>query len=161
SAPTVFVRASLQSVAITLLESLVLVVLVVVLFLQTSRSSIIPLVAFPVSLVGTFALLHLFGFSLTTLSLFGLVLSICIVVDDAIVVVENVERHISQCKSPGEAAKKAMEEVTGTILSITSVLTACFIPSPFLSGLPGAFVLQFALHLSIVPILSPMNPSAL
>ncbi|PXV21252.1 multidrug efflux RND transporter permease subunit, partial [Salmonella enterica subsp. enterica serovar Newport] len=122
--PTVFVRASLQSVAITLLEALVLVVLVVVLFLQTWRASIIPLVAVPVSLVGTFALMHLFGFSLNTLSLFGLVLSIGIVVDDAIVVVENVERHISQGKSPGEAAKKAMDEVTGPILSITSVLTA-------------------------------------
>ncbi|EIK8836915.1 multidrug efflux RND transporter permease subunit MdsB [Salmonella enterica] len=155
--PTVFVRASLQSVAITLLEALVLVVLVVVLFLQTWRASIIPLVAVPVSLVGTFALMHLFGFSLNTLSLFGLVLSIGIVVDDAIVVVENVERHISQGKSPGEAAKKAMDEVTGPILSITSVLTAVFIPSAFLAGLQGEFYRQFALTIAISTILSAIN----
>ncbi len=140
--PTVFVRASLQSVAITLLEALVLVVLVVVLFLQTRRASIIPLVAVPVSLVGTFALMHLFGFSLNTLSLFGLVLSIGIVVDDAIVVVENVERHISQGKSPGEAAKKAMDEVTGPILSITSVLTAVFIPSAFWRACRVSFIVS-------------------
>lgn len=101
--------------------------------------------------------MHLFGFSLNTLSLFGLVLSIGIVVDDAIVVVENVERHISQGKSPGEAAKKAMDEVTGPILSITSVLTAVFIPSAFSAGLQGEFYRQFALTIAISTILSAIN----
>jgi gold/copper resistance efflux pump len=138
--PTVFVSASLKSVAMTLLEATVLVVLVVMLFLQTWRASIIPLVAVPISLVGTFALMYLFGFSLNTLSLFGLVLSIGIVVDDAIVVVENVERHIAQGRSPKEAARRAMDEVTGPILAITSVLAAVFIPSAFLSGLQGSSI---------------------
>lgn len=155
--PTVFVRASLQSVAITLLEAIFLVVIVVVLFLQTWRASIIPLVAVPVSLVGTFALMHIFGFSLNTLSLFGLVLSIGIVVDDAIVVVENVERHIALGESPKEAARKAMDEVTGPILAITSVLAAVFIPSAFLSGLQGEFYRQFALTIAISTILSAIN----
>ncbi|CAB5716566.1 Efflux pump membrane transporter BepE [Delftia tsuruhatensis] len=155
--PTVFVRASLQSVAITLLEAIVLVVIVVVLFLQTWRASIIPLVAVPVSLVGTFALMQIFGFSLNTLSLFGLVLSIGIVVDDAIVVVENVERHIALGESPRDAARKAMDEVTGPILAITSVLAAVFIPSAFLSGLQGEFYRQFALTIAISTILSAIN----
>ncbi|QBP12542.1 efflux RND transporter permease subunit [Cupriavidus metallidurans] len=155
--PTVFVRASLQSVAMTLLEATLLVVIVVVLFLQTWRASIIPLVAVPVSLVGTFALMHLFGFSLNTLSLFGLVLSIGIVVDDAIVVVENVERHIALGLAPKDAARKAMDEVTGPILAITSVLAAVFIPSAFLSGLQGEFYRQFALTIAISTILSAIN----
>jgi len=155
--PTVFVRASLESVAMTLLEATLLVVIVVVLFLQTWRASIIPLVAVPISLVGTFALMHLFGFSLNTLSLFGLVLSIGIVVDDAIVVVENVERHIALGQSPKDAARKAMDEVTGPILAITSVLAAVFIPSAFLSGLQGEFYRQFALTIAISTILSAIN----
>ncbi|EIU1655448.1 MULTISPECIES: efflux RND transporter permease subunit [Pseudomonadota] len=155
--PTVFVRASLKSVAVTLLEAIVLVVIVVVLFLQTWRASIIPLVAVPVSLVGTFAVMHLFGFSLNTLSLFGLVLSIGIVVDDAIVVVENVERHMALGEPPGRAARKAMDEVTGPILAITSVLAAVFIPSAFLSGLQGEFYRQFALTIAISTILSAIN----
>ncbi|SPU52825.1 efflux RND transporter permease subunit [Bordetella trematum] len=155
--PTVFVRASLQSVAVTLLEAIFLVVLVVVLFLQTWRASIIPLVAVPVSLVGTFALMHMFGFSLNTLSLFGLVLSIGIVVDDAIVVVENVERHMALGESPRQAAIKAMDEVTGPIIAITSVLAAVFIPSAFLSGLQGEFYRQFALTIAISTILSAIN----
>lgn len=155
--PTVFVRASLQSVAITLLEAVLLVVIVVVLFLQTWRASIIPLVAVPVSLVGTFALMHIFGFSLNTLSLFGLVLSIGIVVDDAIVVVENVERHMALGESPRQAAFKAMDEVTGPIIAITSVLAAVFIPSAFLSGLQGEFYRQFALTIVISTILSAIN----
>lgn len=155
--PTVFVRASLQSVAITLLEAVLLVVIVVVLFLQTWRASIIPLVAVPVSLVGTFALMHIFGFSLNTLSLFGLVLSIGIVVDDAIVVVENVERHMALGESPKQAAFKAMDEVTGPIIAITSVLAAVFIPSAFLSGLQGEFYRQFALTIVISTILSAIN----
>ncbi|EKU28252.1 transporter [Alcaligenes sp. EGD-AK7] len=155
--PTVFVRASLQSVAITLLEAVLLVVIVVVLFLQTWRASIIPLVAVPVSLVGTFALMHIFGFSLNTLSLFGLVLSIGIVVDDAIVVVENVERHMALGEPPKQAAFKAMDEVTGPIIAITSVLAAVFIPSAFLSGLQGEFYRQFALTIVISTILSAIN----
>ncbi len=155
--PTVFVRASLKSVTMTLLEATLLVVLVVVLFLQTWRASIVPLVAVPVSIVGTFALMHLFGFSLNTLSLFGLVLSIGIVVDDAIVVVENVERHIRMGKSPRAAAHAAMDEVTSPILATTAVLAAVFIPSVFLSGLQGEFYRQFALTIAISSILSTVN----
>lgn len=155
--PTVFVKASLEAVVITLLEAIVLVVIVVVLFLQTWRASIIPLVAVPVSLVGTFALMYMFGFSLNTLSLFGLVLSIGIVVDDAIVVVENVERHIALGETPKEAARKAMDEVTGPIIAITSVLSAVFIPSVFLSGLQGEFYRQFALTIAISTIFSAIN----
>lgn len=155
--PTIFVSASLKSVAITLLEATILVVLVVVLFLQSWRASIIPLVAVPVSLIGTFAFMYLFGFSLNTLSLFGLVISIGIVVDDAIVVVENVERHISEGLAPKEAAFKAMEEVTGPILAITSVLAAVFIPTAFLSGLQGEFYRQFSLTIVISTIISAIN----
>ncbi|OCP06353.1 MULTISPECIES: efflux RND transporter permease subunit [unclassified Ensifer] len=155
--PTVFVKASLEAVVMTLLEAIVLVVIVVVLFLQTWRASIIPLVAVPISLVGTFALMYMFGFSLNTLSLFGLVLSIGIVVDDAIVVVENVERHIALGETPKEAARKAMDEVTGPIIAITSVLSAVFIPSAFLSGLQGEFYRQFALTIAISTILSAVN----
>jgi gold/copper resistance efflux pump len=155
--PTVFVKASLEAVVITLLEAIVLVVVVVVLFLQTWRASIIPLVAVPVSLVGTFALMYMFGFSLNTLSLFGLVLSIGIVVDDAIVVIENVERHIALGETPKEAARKAMDEVTGPIIAITSVLSAVFIPSAFLSGLQGEFYRQFALTIAISTIFSAIN----
>lgn len=155
--PNIFVRSSLQSVAITLLEATLLVVLVVVLFLQNWRASIIPLAAVPVSLVGTFAVMHLFGFSLNTLSLFGLVLAIGIVVDDAIVVVENVERHIALGDTPREATRKAMVEVTGPILAITAVLAAVFIPSALLSGLQGEFYRQFALTIAISTILSAVN----
>ena len=155
--PTIFVQASLEAVLVTLLEAVVLVVLVVVLFLQTWRASIIPLVAVPVSLVGTFAVMYLLGFSLNTLSLFGLVLSIGIVVDDAIVVVENVERHIALGKEPKEAARKAMDEVTGPIIAITSVLAAVFIPTAFLSGLQGEFYRQFALTIAISTLLSAVN----
>ncbi|MEO5757868.1 MAG: efflux RND transporter permease subunit [Mesorhizobium sp.] len=155
--PTVFVKASLEAVVMTLLEAIALVVLVVVLFLQTWRASIIPLVAVPVSLVGTFALMYMFGFSLNTLSLFGLVLSIGIVVDDAIVVVENVERHIALGETLKEAARKAMDEVTGPIIAITSVLSAVFIPSAFLTGLQGEFYRQFALTIAISTILSAVN----
>lgn len=155
--PTIFVRASLKSVIITFLEAIALVVIVVIVFLQTWRASIIPLVAVPVSLVGTFALMHYFGFTLNTLTLFGLVLSIGIVVDDAIVVVENVERHIVGGEAPKEAARKAMTEVTGPILAITAVLSAVFIPSAFLTGLQGEFYRQFALTIAISTILSAIN----
>ncbi len=155
--PTVFVRASLESVAITLLEAILLVVIVVVVFLRNWRASLIPLMAVPVSLVGTFAVMHLMGFSLNTLSLFGLVLSIGIVVDDAIVVVENVERHIENGEEPTQAARRAMDEVTGPIIAITSVLAAVFIPTAFLSGLQGEFYRQFALTIAISTILSAVN----
>ena len=155
--PTVFVRASLESVVTTLLEAIILVVIVVVLFLRNWRASIIPLMAVPVSLIGTFAVMHLMGFSLNTLSLFGLVLSIGIVVDDAIVVVENVERHIENGEPPMQAARLAMDEVTGPIIAITSVLAAVFIPTAFLSGLQGEFYRQFALTIAISTILSAVN----
>ncbi|WP_262016476.1 efflux RND transporter permease subunit [Serratia liquefaciens] len=155
--PTVFVSASLESVATTLLEAILLVVIVVVLFLHNWRASLIPLMAVPVSLIGTFAVMHLMGFSLNTLSLFGLVLSIGIVVDDAIVVVENVERHIENGEEPPQAARRAMDEVTGPIIAITSVLAAVFIPTAFLSGLQGEFYQQFALTIAISTILSAIN----
>ena len=154
---TVFVRSSIDAVVKTLLEAVLLVVLVVVLFLQTWRASIIPLVAVPVSLVGTFAFMHLLGFSLNTLSLFGLVLAIGIVVDDAIVVVENVERNISEGLSPIAATQKAMKEVTGPIVATTLVLAAVFIPTAFMSGLTGQFYKQFALTITISTFISAIN----
>lgn len=155
--PTVFVRGSIEAVIKTLLEAVLLVVLVVVLFLQTWRASIIPLVAVPVSLVGTFAFMHLMGFSLNALSLFGLVLAIGIVVDDAIVVVENVERNIASGLSPIAATQKAMKEVTGPIVATTLVLAAVFIPTAFMSGLTGQFYKQFALTITISTFISAIN----
>ena len=155
--PTIFVRGSIEAVVHTLLEAVVLVVLVVVLFLQTWRASIIPLAAVPVSLVGTFAVMHMFGFSLNALSLFGLVLAIGIVVDDAIVVVENVERNIALGKSPVEATRQAMKEVTGPIVATTLVLCAVFIPTAFISGLTGQFYQQFALTIAISTVISALN----
>ncbi|UJJ60037.1 efflux RND transporter permease subunit [Rhodanobacter denitrificans] len=155
--PTVFVRGSIEAVAHTLLEAILLVVLVVILFLQTWRASIIPLVAVPVSLIGTFAVMHLAGFSLNALSLFGLVLAIGIVVDDAIVVVENVERHIELGQSPKEATRKAMHEVTGPIVATALVLCAVFIPTAFVSGLTGQFYRQFALTIAISTVISAFN----
>jgi len=155
--PTVFVRGSIEAVVKTLLEAVLLVVLVVVLFLQTWRASIIPLVAVPVSLVGTFAFMHLLGFSLNALSLFGLVLAIGIVVDDAIVVVENVERNIADGLSPMAATQKAMKEVTGPIVATTLVLAAVFIPTAFMSGLTGQFYKQFALTITISTFISALN----
>ncbi|MDF2177338.1 multidrug efflux RND transporter permease subunit [Aliiglaciecola sp. CAU 1673] len=155
--PTVFVRGSIEAVISTLLEAILLVVIVVVLFLQTWRASIIPLVAVPVSLVGTFAIMQLLGFSLNALSLFGLVLAIGIVVDDAIVVVENVERNIHDGLSPIEATKKAMGEVTGPIVATTLVLAAVFIPTAFMSGLTGQFYKQFALTITISTFISAFN----
>ena len=131
--------------------------IVVIVFLQTWRASIIPLVAVPVSLVGTFAVMLALGFSLNTLSLFGLVLAIGIVVDDAIVVVENVERHIEHGLSPREATRKAMEEVSGPIIAIALVLCAVFIPTAFISGLTGQFYRQFALTIAISTVISAFN----
>ncbi|GAA0664348.1 efflux RND transporter permease subunit [Rheinheimera tangshanensis] len=155
--PTVFVRGSIEAVIKTLLEAILLVVLVVVLFLQTWRASIIPLVAVPVSLIGTFAFMHMLGFSLNALSLFGLVLAIGIVVDDAIVVVENVERNIADGLSPMAATQKAMKEVTGPIVATTLVLAAVFIPTAFMSGLTGQFYKQFALTITISTFISALN----
>ncbi len=155
--PTIFVRGSIEAVVHTLLEAIVLVVLVVILFLQTWRASIIPLVAVPVSLIGTFAVMHLFGFSLNALSLFGLVLAIGIVVDDAIVVVENVERNIGLGKSPVDATRQAMKEVTGPIVATALVLCAVFVPTAFISGLTGQFYQQFALTIAISTVISAFN----
>ncbi|WP_300656139.1 efflux RND transporter permease subunit [Pseudomonas sp.] len=155
--PTIFVRGSIEAVVHTLLEAIVLVVLVVILFLQTWRASIIPLVAVPVSLIGTFAVMYLLGFSLNALSLFGLVLAIGIVVDDAIVVVENVERNIGLGKTPVEATKQAMKEVTGPIVATALVLCAVFVPTAFISGLSGQFYQQFALTIAISTVISAFN----
>jgi multidrug efflux pump len=155
--PTVFVRGSIHAVVHTLLEAILLVVLVVIVFLQTWRASVIPLIAVPVSLVGTFAVMHVFGFSLNALSLFGLVLAIGIVVDDAIVVVENVERNIGNGLKPIEATRQAMREVTGPIIATALVLCAVFVPTAFISGLTGQFYKQFALTIAISTVISALN----
>jgi len=155
--PTVFVRHSISAVVKTLFEAILLVVVVVILFLQTWRASIIPLAAVPVSLVGTFAVMLALGFSINMLTLFGLVLAIGIVVDDAIVVVENVERNIALGLSPFEATKKAMSEVTGPIIAIALVLCAVFIPTAFISGLTGQFYKQFAITIAISTVISAIN----
>jgi len=155
--PTVFVRSSIEAVVHTLFEAIVLVVLVVILFLQTWRASIIPLAAVPVSLVGTFAVMLGLGFSINALSLFGLVLAIGIVVDDAIVVVENVERNIALGRTPVEATRQAMREVTGPIIATALVLSAVFIPTAFISGLTGQFYKQFAMTIAISTIISAFN----
>jgi multidrug efflux pump len=155
--PTVFVRGSIEAVVHTLFEAILLVVLVVILFLQTWRASIIPLVAVPVSLIGTFAVMYLAGFSLNALSLFGLVLAIGIVVDDAIVVVENVERHIEHGLDPKAATRQAMTEVTGPIVATALVLCAVFVPAAFISGLTGQFYRQFALTIAISTVISAFN----
>ena len=155
--PTQFVRASIEAVVHTLLEAIALVVLVVILFLQTWRASIIPLLAVPISIIGTFAVMYLFGFSINALSLFGLVLAIGIVVDDAIVVVENVERNIEEGLSPREATYRAMSEVSGPIVAIALVLCAVFVPLAFISGLTGQFYKQFALTIAISTVISAIN----
>ncbi|MDP9127196.1 MAG: efflux RND transporter permease subunit, partial [Pseudomonadota bacterium] len=155
--PTVFVRGSIEAVVHTLLEAVALVVLVVILFLQTWRASIIPLLAVPVSIIGTFGIMHMFGFSINALSLFGLVLAIGIVVDDAIVVVENVERNIEGGLSPRDATIKAMGEVTSPIIAIALVLCAVFVPIGFITGLTGQFYRQFALTIAFSTIISAFN----
>ena len=154
---TQFVRASIDAVVHTLLEAVLLVIVVVILFLQTWRASIIPLLAVPVSIVGTFAVMHLLGFSINALSLFGLVLAIGIVVDDAIVVVENVERNIENGLNPRDATYQAMREVSGPIVAIALVLVAVFVPLAFISGLTGQFYRQFALTLAISTVISAFN----
>ncbi|MBB3945495.1 multidrug efflux pump [Rhizobium skierniewicense] len=154
---TQFVRASIDKVIDTLLEAIALVVIVVILFLQTWRASIIPLIAVPVSIIGTFAVMYVFGFSINALSLFGLVLAIGIVVDDAIVVVENVERNIENGLSPRDATYRAMKEVSGPIIAIALVLVAVFVPLAFISGLSGQFYRQFALTIAISTVISAIN----
>jgi multidrug efflux pump len=155
--PTVFVKKSIDAVIHTLFEAILLVVLVVLVFLQTWRASIIPLAAVPVSLVGTFAVMSALGFSINALSLFGLVLAIGIVVDDAIVVVENVERNIALGLSPVDATRRAMDEVTGPIVATALVLCAVFIPTAFISGLSGMFYKQFAITIAISTVISAFN----
>jgi multidrug efflux pump len=154
---TKFVRSSIEKVVDTLLEAIALVVLVVIVFLQTWRASIIPLIAVPVSIIGTFAVMYAFGFSINALTLFGLVLAIGIVVDDAIVVVENVERNIENGLSPRDATYKAMKEVSGPIIAIALVLVAVFVPLAFISGLSGQFYRQFALTIAISTVISAIN----
>jgi len=155
--PTQFVRESIDSVVHTLIEAVVLVALVVIVFLQTWRASVIPLLAVPVSVVGTFAVMLAFGFSINTLSLFGLVLAIGIVVDDAIVVVENVERNIENGLNPHDATVQAMKEVSGPIIAIALVLCAVFVPIAFVSGLTGQFYRQFALTIAISTVISAFS----
>src|SRR5436190_3244110 len=152
--PTQFIQQSVDAVMETILEAILLVVLVVVLFLQTWRAAIIPLVAIPVSLIGTFFLMASFGFSLNNLSLFGLVLAVGIVVDDAIVVVENVERNIANGLSPRDAARKSMDEVCAALVAIALVLCAVFVPSAFITGISGQFYKQFALTIAVATIIS-------
>ena len=153
----VFVQQSIDAVIKTLFEALLLVVLVVVVFLQNWRAAIIPLLAVPVSLIGTFAVMAAMGLSLNTLSLFGLVLAIGIVVDDAIVVVENVERHIAMGLSARNATRIAMDEVVGPIIATTLVLVAVFVPTAFITGVSGAFYKQFALTIAISTVISTFN----
>ena len=155
--PTQFIQASIEAVVETLLEAVALVVIVVILFLQTWRASIIPLLAVPVSIVGTFAVMYGLGFSINALSLFALVLAIGIVVDDAIVVVENVERNIEEGLSPRDATYRAMREVSGPIIAIAAVLVAVFVPLAFISGLTGRFYNQFALTIAISTVISAIN----
>ncbi len=155
--PTQFVRASIKAVVHTLLEAIALVVLVVIVFLQTWRASIIPLLAVPVSIVGTFSLMLGFGYSINALSLFGMVLAIGIVVDDAIVVVENVERNIEAGLTPREATYRAMREVSGPIIAIALTLVAVFVPLAFMTGLTDQFYKQFAMTIAISTVISAFN----
>ena len=155
--PTEFIAESVREVYKTLFEAIVLVVIVVLVFLQSWRTALIPIIAIPVSLVGTFALMRLFGFSLNNLTLFGLVLAIGIVVDDAIVVVENVERNIAEGKSPRDAAHTTMDEVGGAVIAIALVLSAVFIPTAFIPGISGQFYRQFALTIAAATIISAFN----
>jgi multidrug efflux pump len=155
--PTRFVQTSIEKVVATLIEAVLLVVLVVILFLQTWRASVIPLLAVPVSIVGTFGMLLVLGFSINTLTLFGMVLAIGIVVDDAIVVVENVERNIENGLTPRNATVRAMQEVSGPIVAIALVLCAVFVPLSFVPGLTGQFYRQFAVTIAISTVISAFN----
>jgi hydrophobe/amphiphile efflux-1 (HAE1) family protein len=152
--PTQFIQQSVDAVQETILEAVALVVIVVILFLQTWRAAVIPLVAIPVSLIGTFFFMAIFGFTLNNLSLFGLVLAIGIVVDDAIVVVENVERNIATGLKPREAARRSMDEVGSALIAIALVLCAVFVPSAFITGISGQFYRQFALTIAGATVIS-------
>jgi multidrug efflux pump len=154
---TMFTEKSIEAVIHTFIEALILVVLVVIVFLQTWRASIIPLLAVPVSIIGTFMVMKIFGFSLNNLTMFGLVLAIGIVVDDAIVVVENVERNMALGLSPLNATRRAMEEVSGPVIAVAVVLCAVFIPTAFMSGLTGQFYRQFALTIAVSTVISAFN----
>ncbi|QDX25185.1 multidrug efflux RND transporter permease subunit [Sphingomonas suaedae] len=152
--PTEFISESMDAVAMTLLEAVVLVVLVILVFLQSWRAAIIPIVAIPVSLIGTFAVLAALDYSLNTLSMFGLVLAIGIVVDDAIVVVENVERNLEHGLSPRDASHRSMDEVSAALVAIVLVLCAVFVPTTFLTGITGEFYRQFAVTIASATIIS-------
>ena len=152
--PTEFISESMDAVVKTLFEAVLLVVLVILVFLQSWRAAVIPIVAIPVSLIGTFAVLAGLGYSLNTLSMFGLVLAIGIVVDDAIVVVENVERNLEHGLSPREASHKSMDEVSAALVAIVLVLCAVFVPTTFLTGITGEFYRQFAVTISAATIIS-------
>ncbi|RAV29791.1 efflux RND transporter permease subunit [Sinomicrobium soli] len=152
--PTNFIQKSIDEVYHTIFEAIVLVVIVILLFLQSWRAAIIPILAIPVSLIGTFAVMQGIGFSLNTLTLFGLVLAIGIVVDDAIVVVENMERYLRQGFSPKEAAMKTMDEVGGALVAIGLVLIAVFIPTAFLEGISGQFYKQFGMTIAVATAIS-------
>src|SRR4051812_29744311 len=152
--PTQFIQQSVRAVVETIFEAVLLVVVVIVLFLQTWRAAVIPLLAIPISLIGTFFVMNTFGFSLNNLSLFGLVLAIGIVVDDAIVVVENVERNIAAGLTPREASRKTMDEVGTALISIALVLCAVFVPATFITGISGQFYRQFALTIASATVIS-------
>lgn len=153
---TEYISESINAVYRTIFDAIILVVLVILLFLQNWRAAIIPLFAIPVSLVGTFAVMYLFGFSINNLSLFGLVLAIGIVVDDAIVVVENVERNMSEGLPVKEATEKAMTQVQGAVIAIALVLSCVFVPTAFVGGITGEFYKQFALTIAVSTILSAL-----
>ncbi|MEM7178131.1 MAG: multidrug efflux RND transporter permease subunit, partial [Pseudomonadota bacterium] len=154
--PTQYIEKSVIAVYRTLIEAAVLVVLVIIVFLQSFRASLIPVIAIPVSLIGTFAVMSVLGFSLNNLTLFGLVLAIGIVVDDAIVVVENVERYLRQGFSPRNAARKTMDEVFGALIATSLVMMAVFIPASFLEGITGQFFRQFALTIAVATAISTL-----
>ena len=154
---TPFIRESVNEVFYTLRDAVILVSLVMLVFLQSWRAALIPLIAVPVAIVGTFAVMAALGFSLNNLSLFGLVLAIGIVVDDAIVVVENIERWLDRALPPREAARKAMDEVTGPVIAVGLVLFAVFIPAAFLGGISGQFFRQFAVTIAVSTVISAFN----
>ena len=154
---TLAVTEGMKEIEHTLIEAIILVIIVVFIFLQGWRATLIPLLAVPVSLIGTFALFPLFGFSINTLSLFGLVLAIGLVVDDAIVVVEIVEHHIEKGLSPKEAALKGMQEVTGPVIAIAIILSAVFVPTAFIPGITGRLYQQFAVTIAVSVIISAFN----
>ncbi len=155
--PTEFIAESVHELIKTIFEAVALVVVVVILFLQRWRAALIPILSIPVSLIGTFAVMALLGFSVNNLTLFGLVLAVGIVVDDAIVVVENVERHLAEGMTPKDAARQTMDEVGGAVISIALVLSAVFIPTAFIPGITGEFYRQFALTIAVATIISAFN----